>query len=83
MTRFAPAMTLSITQQTSDDSAGEMARSIFSLFDEYQSRENAKHTLRAMKENARQGFFNGPTPPYGFRKVEAETQGNKGKEKAS
>jgi hypothetical protein len=58
-----------------------MARRIFSLFDEYQSKENAKHTLRAMKENARQGFFNGSLPPYGFRKVEAETQGNKGKKK--
>jgi len=35
---------ISITQQTSDDSAGEMARRLFSLFDEYQSKENAKHT---------------------------------------
>jgi site-specific DNA recombinase len=30
-----------------------MIRQIMELFDEYQSRENAKHTLRAMKENAR------------------------------
>jgi hypothetical protein len=29
-------------------------------FDEYQSKENGKHTLRAMKENARQGFWTGP-----------------------
>jgi DNA invertase Pin-like site-specific DNA recombinase len=72
---------ISITQQTSDDPAGEMARSIFSLFDEYQSKENSKHTLRAMKENARQGFFNGSNPSYGFRKVEVEIQGNKGKKK--
>ena len=72
---------LSITQQTSDDPAGEMARRIFSLFDEYQSKENAKHTLRAMKENARQGYFNGSTPPYGFRVVELEIMGNKGKKK--
>jgi DNA invertase Pin-like site-specific DNA recombinase len=77
----AGVQVISITQQTSDDSAGEMARSIFSLFDEYQSKENAKHTLRAMKENARQGFFNGSNPPYGFRKIEAETQGNKGMKK--
>jgi DNA invertase Pin-like site-specific DNA recombinase len=49
---------VSITQQTGDDPAGEMARKIFSLFDEYQSKENGKHTLRAMQENARQGFFN-------------------------
>jgi site-specific DNA recombinase len=77
----AGVQVISITQQTSDDSAGEMARSIFNLFDEYQSKENAKHTLRAMKENARQGFFNGSNPPYGFRKVEAEILGNKGKKK--
>jgi hypothetical protein len=37
------------------------------LFDEYQSKENAKHTLRAMKENARQGFWNGALPPIGYR----------------
>ena len=41
---------ISITQQTSDDPSGEMARKIFSIFDEYQSKENSKHTLRAMKE---------------------------------
>ena len=43
---------ISITQQTSDDPSGEMARKIFSIFDEYQSKENGKHTLRAMKEKA-------------------------------
>ena len=72
---------ISMTQQTSDDPAGEMARRIFSLFDEYQSKENAKHTLRAMKENARQGYFNGSTVPYGFRAVELENTGNKGRKK--
>jgi len=44
------------------------------LFDEYQSKENAKHTLRAMKENARQGFWNGALPPIGYRIVEASEQ---------
>ena len=69
---------ISITQQTSDDPAGEMARRMFSVFDEYQSKENAKHTLRAMQENARQGFFNGSTPPFGYRVVEAEGNGRSG-----
>ena len=72
---------LSMTQQTSDDPAGEMARRIFSLFDEYQSKENGKHTLRAMKENARQGYFNGSRTPYGFKAVELDIKGNKGKKK--
>lgn len=50
---------ISLTQQTSDDSAGKMARRLISLFDEYQSKEDAKHTSRAMCENAHQGLFNG------------------------
>ena len=72
---------ISITQQTSDDPAGEMASTIFSLFDEYQSKENGKHTLRAMKENARQGYFNGNKPPFGYATVETEATGRKGKKK--
>ena len=32
---------ISITQQTSDDPMGEMSRRLFSLFDEYQSKENS------------------------------------------
>ena len=72
---------LSITQQTSDDPSGEMAGKIFSLFDEYQSKENGKHTLRAMQENARQGFFNGSKPTFGYRTVETEAIGNKGRKK--
>jgi hypothetical protein len=51
-----------------------MIRQIMALFDEYQSKENAKHTLRAMKENARQGFWNGALPPIGYRIVEAAEQ---------
>ena len=72
---------ISITQQTSDDPSGEMARRIFSMFDEYQSKENGKHTLRAMKENARQGFFNGSAPPFGYKKEELDLPAAKGKKK--
>ncbi len=72
---------ISITQITSNDPAGDMASKIFSLFDEYQSKENGKHTLRAMKENARRGFINGSRPPFGYRAVETELEGGKGKKK--
>jgi|CXWL01.1.fsa_nt_gi DNA invertase Pin-like site-specific DNA recombinase len=72
---------ISITQQTSDDPSGEMARKIFSIFDEYQSKENSKHTLRAMKENTRQGYFNGSRPTFGYKTVEVETITIKGKKK--
>jgi site-specific DNA recombinase len=72
---------ISISQLTGDDPAGEMARKIFNVFDEYQSRENSKHTLRAMIENARQGFINGSTPPFGYKTEEVGKIGNKGVKK--
>jgi hypothetical protein len=55
---------------------------IMALFDEYQSKENAKHVLRALKENARQGFWNGSLPPIGYRVVAAEQRGAKRQEEA-
>lgn len=72
---------ISITQQTSDDSAGEMMRRIISTFDEYQSKENSKHTSRAMRENARQGYFNGSKPPFGYSSVSTEVTGARGRNK--
>jgi len=69
---------VSVTQNTSDDPAGEMQRHIIMMFDEYQSKENSKHTLRAMQENARQGYFNGSKPPYGYKTIEAGQTGSRG-----
>lgn len=72
---------VSITQEVGDDPMGVMVRQMMNLFDEYQSKENAKHTLRAMKENARQGFWNGSHPPLGYRVVAAEQRGERIKKK--
>jgi DNA invertase Pin-like site-specific DNA recombinase len=72
---------VSMTQELSDDPTGAMIRQIFALFDEYQSKENAKHVLRAMQENARQGFWNGAAAPFGYRIVAAEQRGAKTKKK--
>jgi site-specific DNA recombinase len=41
---------VSITQEMGDDPMHVMMRQIMALFDEYQSKENAKHVLRALKE---------------------------------
>ena len=68
---------VSITQELGDDPAQVMMRQVIALFDEYQSRENAKHVLRAMKENARQGFYNGSPVPLGYKTVEVERRGAK------
>jgi len=34
-----------------------------------------------MRENARQGYFNGSTPPFGYDAVETEGLGNRGRRK--
>jgi site-specific DNA recombinase len=72
---------ISITQEMGDDPMHVMMRQIMALFDEYQSKENAKHVLRALKGNARQGFWNGSLPPIGYRVVAAEQRGAKIKKK--
>jgi DNA invertase Pin-like site-specific DNA recombinase len=72
---------VSITQELGDDPAQVMMRQVIALFDEYQSKENAKHVLRSMKENARQGYWNGAKPPFGYTTVEVERRGNRVKKK--
>ena len=70
---------VSITQIVSSDPSGEMFRKLLNVFDEHQSRENAKHVHRAMCENARQGFWNGSHPPFGYKTRIAERRGAKDK----
>src|SRR5436190_2879816 len=74
---------VSITQPVGDEAepVHAMMRKVIALFDEYQSKANAKHVLRSMKENARQGFWNGATAPLGYKLVEAEKRGTKIKKK--
>nr|WP_081762804.1 recombinase family protein [Xanthobacter sp. 126] len=68
---------VSMTQPTGADPSQEMMRQIIGIFDEYTSKENGKNVTRAMKENARQGFWNGASPPLGYQIVEAERRGQK------
>src|ERR1700684_759010 len=88
---------VSITQEMGDDPMHVMMRQIMALFDEYQSKENAKHVLRALKEISRQGFWNCSFSPLfyhvrvgaqrraadtiGYRVVAAEQRGAKVKKK--
>ncbi|MFN5824995.1 MAG: recombinase family protein, partial [Sphingomonadales bacterium] len=43
--------------------------------------DNGKTVTRAMRESAKQGFWNGAPPPLGYRAVEAERRGAKIKKK--
>lgn len=76
--RKAGVKLVSITQDVGEDAAGRLARSMFSVFDEYQSAETSKHVLRSMKENARQGFWNGSTIPFGYRALDLPGKGRSG-----
>jgi site-specific DNA recombinase len=70
---------VSITQPLGDDNdpAQAMMRKVIALFDEYQSKENAKHVIRTMKENARQGFWNGAPCSLGYQLIEVAKRGTK------
>ena len=70
----------SITQEFGDGPTADLIRQFIGLMDEHQSKENAKHTLRGMEENARQGFVNG-IAPFGYRSVVTETRGTKAKKR--
>ncbi|WP_209714876.1 MULTISPECIES: recombinase family protein [Asticcacaulis] len=77
--RKAGVELVSVTQDIGNDAGGELIRKVLNVFDEHQSRENAKHVHRSMLENTRQGFWNGSTPPYGYNTEVAERRGNKDK----
>ncbi len=62
-------------QPVADDPMGMFMEGIFELIDQYESDMNGYHTLRAMKENARQGYFNGSKPKFGFMTVTEDEQG--------
>jgi site-specific DNA recombinase len=72
---------VSVTQPTGDDHSRELMRQLIGVFDEHTSREISKNTTQAMRESAKQGFWNGATPPLGYKIVEAERRGQKIKKK--
>jgi site-specific DNA recombinase len=72
---------VSITQPLPDDNMGELLLTVISSFDGYMSKENAKHVSRTMIENARQGYFNGASPPFGYCTVATDRVGNRGRMK--
>lgn len=72
---------ISITQDFGSGEGSELARRVMALADELNSKETSKHVRRSMMENARQGFHNGSTAPFGYETVTAELRGQKQKKK--
>jgi DNA invertase Pin-like site-specific DNA recombinase len=71
----------SITQPIDGSAQGDLLRTILAAFDQFMSDENSRHVTRARLENARQGFWNGSRPPFGYRTYVAEVRGSKEKKK--
>ncbi len=71
----------SVTQEFGEGDHAELIQTILAAADQHTSRETAKHVKRSMLENARQGFWNGSAPPYGYRTMVAEMRGEKAKKK--
>jgi site-specific DNA recombinase len=67
----------SITQDFGEGATADFAETIIAASDQLHSAENAKHVSRAMKENARQGFWNGSSPPIGYRTIGVEQRGQR------
>src|SRR5271155_1553425 len=72
---------LSMTQDFGEGAAADFAETIIAAADQYNSAETAKHVTRTMLENARQGFWNGSKPPFGYRTVAAEQRGQRTKKR--
>jgi site-specific DNA recombinase len=68
---------VSMTQDFGEGASAEFAETVIAASDALHSAETAKHVTRTMLENARQGFWNGSQPPFGYRTVEAEKRGQR------
>lgn len=77
----AGVLLVSITQDLGEGETADVLRTMVGALDEYQSKETAKHVARSMIENAKQGFWNGASAPYGYRTYAAETRGARVKKK--
>jgi site-specific DNA recombinase len=68
---------ISMTQDFGEGPSAVFAETIIAAADALSSAETAKHVTRTMLENARQGFWNGSKPPFGYRTVIAEQRGQR------
>ena len=72
---------VSMTQDFGEGAAAEFAETIIAAADALHSAETAKHVARTMLENARQGFWNGAKPPFGYRTIAVEQRGQRTKKR--
>jgi site-specific DNA recombinase len=59
----------SVSEDFGESESALLMQQFIALMAEWQSRENGKHVTRTRLANARQGNFNGGTPPFGYTPV--------------
>mgnify|MGYP002630488035 CR=1 FL=1 len=72
---------VSATEEVGSGLAGETTRRIMGILAEMENRQRAARVKETMLENARQGFWCGGRPPYGYRTVTSEMRGETQKKK--
>lgn len=72
---------VSFAEPLTNDASGELFRKFIGIVNEFQSAETARATTRTMKENARRGYSNGGTIPFGYKSIDADIIGSKQKRK--
>lgn len=70
---------ISMTQDFGEGPSADFAETIIAAADALSSAETAKHVIRTMLENARQGYWNGSKPPFGYCTVAVEQRGQRTK----
>jgi site-specific DNA recombinase len=72
---------ISMTQDFGEGPSADFAETIIAAADALSSAETAKHVTRTMLENARQGYWNGSKPPFGYCTIAAEQRGQRTKKR--
>jgi len=67
-------ISLTIPTENLDTPAGNLVKNIEDAISQYQSDINGVYTLAGMMANARRGYFNGGTPPYGYKVVKTKDE---------
>ncbi len=57
---------ISLNERIEDNPSGKLMEAIFEAFDEHQSLKIGYDTVNGMIQNARLGYVNGGSPPYGY-----------------
>ncbi len=60
---------ISINERIDDSPSGKLLEGIIEAIDEFYSSNLSHDTIRGMKENAKRGFLNGGTTPYGYKRA--------------